>query len=147
MWAEEGEPENETTYLLFHLLEWCCRFIPPDYPRADKPQHHDKMWNKMFIIVDWSLLGNLRTREGGAVKFFQIRQATLASARVKLGETVPRDFVEDRRRGMISWENSYSKKLPALTSLCTLVELRSYAYGRSGSHGSGEAARDYGETR
>ena len=66
---------------------------PPDYPRArsarggraDKPQHHDKRWNKMFIIVDWSLLGNLRAREGGAVKFFQIRQA-LASARMKLGE-------------------------------------------------------------
>ena len=129
---------------------------PPDYPRArsarggraDKPQHHDKRWNKMFITVDWSLLGNLRAREGGAVKFFQIRQATLASARVKLGETVPRDFVEDQRRGRISWENSYSKKLPALTSLRTLVESRSYACGRSGSHGSGEAARDdYGETR
>ena len=52
---------------------------PPDYPRArsarggraDKPQHHDKRWNKMFITVDWSLLGNLRAREGGAVKFFQ----------------------------------------------------------------------------
>ena len=66
---------------------------PPDYPRArsarggraDKPQHHDKRWNKMFITVDWSLLGNLRAREGGAVKFFQIRQA-LASARVKLRE-------------------------------------------------------------
>ena len=58
---------------------------PPDYPRADKPQHHDKRWNKMFITVDWSLLGNLRVREGGAVKFFQIRQAP-ASARVKLGE-------------------------------------------------------------
>ena len=53
--------------------------------RADKPQHHDKRWNKMLITVDWSLLGNLRAREGGAVKFFQIRQA-LASARVKLGE-------------------------------------------------------------
>ena len=34
---------------------------PPDYPRArsargrraDKPQHHDKRWNKMFITVDW----------------------------------------------------------------------------------------------
>ena len=55
------------------------------HPRADKPQHHDKRWNKMLITVDWSLLGNLRAREGGAVKFFQIRQA-LASARVKLGE-------------------------------------------------------------
>ena len=33
----------------------------------------------MSITVDWSLLGNLRAREGGAVKFFQIRQA-LASA-------------------------------------------------------------------
>ena len=101
----------------------------------------------MFITVDWSLLGNLRAREGGAVKFFQIRQATLASTRMKLGETVPRDFVEDQRRGRISWENSYSKKPPALTSLRTLVESRSYVYGRSGSHGSGEAARDYGETR
>ena len=70
---------------------------PPDYRRAhsvrggraDKPQHHDKKWNNniiMFITVDWSLLGNLRAREGGAVKLFQIRQATLASARVKLGE-------------------------------------------------------------
>ena len=64
-------------------------------------------------------------REGGAVKFFQIRQATLAPARVKLGETVPRDFVEDQRRGRISWENNYSKKLPVLTSLRTLVESRS----------------------
>ena len=84
----------------------------------------------MFITVDWSLLGNLRAREGGAVKFFQIRQATLASTRVKLGETVPRDFVEDQRRGRMSWKNSYSKKLPALTSLRTyairtLVESRS----------------------
>ena len=79
----------------------------------------------MFITVDWSLLGNLRAREGGAVKFFQIRQATLASARVKLEETMPRDFVEDQRRGRMSWENSYSKKLPALTSLRTLVESRS----------------------
>ena len=93
--------------------------------RADKPQHHSKRWNKMVITVDWSLLGNLRAREGDAVKFFQIRQVTLVSARVKLGETVPRDFVEDQRRGRISWENSYSKKLPALTSLRTLVELRS----------------------
>ena len=24
--------------------------------RADKPQHHDKRCNKMFITVDWSLL-------------------------------------------------------------------------------------------
>ena len=78
----------------------------------------------MFITVDWSLLGNLRAREGGAVKFFQIRQA-LASARVKLGEDVPRDFVEDQRRGRMSWENSYSKKLPALTSLRKLVVSRS----------------------
>ena len=38
-----------------------------------------------LLTVDWSLLGNLRAREGGAVKLFQIRQA-LASARVKLGE-------------------------------------------------------------
>ena len=26
--------------------------------RADKPQHHDKRCDKMFITVDWSLLGN-----------------------------------------------------------------------------------------
>ena len=64
---------------------------PPDYPRArsarggraDKPQHHDRRWNKMFTTIDWSLLGNLRAREGGAVKFFQIRQATLASIRTR----------------------------------------------------------------
>ena len=48
---------------------------PPDYQRADKPQHHDKRWNKMFFTVDWSLLGNLRAREGGAVKFFQIQHS------------------------------------------------------------------------
>ena len=77
---------------------------PPDFPRArnarggraDKPQHHDKRWNKMLITVDWWLLGNLRTREGGAVKFFQIRQA-LASARMKLRDGA-RDFVEGRAK-------------------------------------------------
>ena len=34
---------------------------------------------------------------------------------------MPRDFVEDGRRDRMSWESSYSKKLPALTSLRTLV--------------------------
>ena len=34
---------------------------------------------------------------------------------------MPRDFVEDQRRGRMSWENSYSKKLPALTRLRTLA--------------------------
>ena len=84
------KPEAE--YMLFHLLE-LLPVYPPDYPRArssrggraDKPQHHDKGWNKMFINVDLTLLGNLCAREGGAVKLFQIRQA-LVSARVKLGE-------------------------------------------------------------
>ena len=74
---------------------------PPDYPRtrsarggrADKPQHHDKRWNKMFITVDWSLLGNLREREGGAVKFFQIRPSACIRTRETGRETVPRDFV------------------------------------------------------
>ena len=47
-----------------------------------------------IITVDWWLLGNLRAREGGAVKFFQIRQA-LASARMCY-------FVEGRRRGRMS---------------------------------------------
>ena len=92
----------------------------------------------MFITVDWSLLGNLRVREGGAVKFFQIRHRTRETGR----ETVPRDFVEDQRRGRMSWENSYSKKLPALTSLRTLVVSRSLRMPRV--H---EAARDYGEMR
>ena len=27
------------------------------HPRADKPQHHDKRCDKMFITVDWSLRG------------------------------------------------------------------------------------------
>ena len=39
-------------------------------------------------------------------------------------ETVPRDFVEDERIGRMSWENTYSEKLPALTSLRTLVVSR-----------------------
>ena len=39
---------------------------PPDSPRADKPQHHDK---RMFITVDWSLLGNPCARVRGAVIF------------------------------------------------------------------------------
>ena len=34
--------------------------------RADKPQHHDKRCDKMFITVDWSLPGNSRPRENGA---------------------------------------------------------------------------------
>ena len=46
----------------------------PDSPRArsarggmaDKPQHHDKRCDKMFITVDWSLPGNSRPRENGA---------------------------------------------------------------------------------
>ena len=31
---------------------------PLDSPRADNPQHHEKRCNKMFITLDWSLLGN-----------------------------------------------------------------------------------------
>ena len=71
--------------LLVYPLD-CPRARSARGGRADKPQHNDKRWNKMFITVDWSLLGNLRAREGGAVKFFQIRRQALASARVKLGE-------------------------------------------------------------
>ena len=51
-------------YMLLHLLEWCCWFIHPD-----KPQHHDKRCNKMFITVDWSLLGNPCAHVRGAVIF------------------------------------------------------------------------------
>ena len=103
---------------------------PPDYPRArsarggraDKPQHHDKRWNKMFITVDWSLLGNLRAR--ARRRRGQVLPNT-ASACIRTRETgretVPRDFVEGQRRGRMSWENSYSKKLPALTSLTLVV--------------------------
>ena len=31
--------------------------------RTDKPQHHDKRCDKMFITVDWSLLGNSRVHK------------------------------------------------------------------------------------
>ena len=80
----------------------------------------------MFITVDWSLLGNLRAREGGAVvKLFQNTASACIRTRETGRETVPRDFVKDQRRGRMSWENSYSKELPALTSLRTLVESRS----------------------
>ena len=63
----------------------------------------------MFITVDWSLLGNLRAREGGAVKFFQTASACIRT-RETGRETVPRDFVEDQRRGRMSWENSYTAR-------------------------------------
>ena len=80
--------------MLFHLLEWCCRFIRPTTRGRVAPEGEGRIncntmtkgGIKMFITVDWSLLGNLHAREGGTVKFFQIWQATLASARVKLGE-------------------------------------------------------------
>ena len=39
----------------------------------------------MIFTVDWSLLGNPQAREGGAVKFFQIRQATCEIRRVRSG--------------------------------------------------------------
>ena len=50
--------------MLLHLLELRARG-----GRADKPQHHDKRCNKMFITVDWSLLGNPCARVRGAVIF------------------------------------------------------------------------------
>ena len=59
--------------------------VLPVYSPSPRGRYTTKGGIIMFITVDWSLLGKLRAREGGAVKFFQIRQA-LASARVKLGE-------------------------------------------------------------
>ena len=65
--------------------------LSADSPRADKPQHHDKRCNKMFITADWSLLGKPRAKMAHHpnkamrvnVPFYRIRRSCSAARQTR----------------------------------------------------------------
>ena len=44
---------TSTSICYYTFWSGVAGFIFARRGRADKPQHHDKRWNKMFISVDW----------------------------------------------------------------------------------------------